>query len=111
MNVMCMIGNMALIGAEKTGHLLGNVKNALKGNLCLGKVMNNFTKEELEEILEFVVTNDNPADNHDKLINKIQSIIDNYCDKECDHNWFECFYGDERIPIKLCSVCNAREKR
>lgn len=83
MNVMCMIGNMALIGAEKTGHLLGNVKNALKGNLCLGKVMNNFTKEELEEIMrglsEFLRLNPETEDLYNAR-EKIHSMIDNYCE-------------------------------
>ncbi len=56
--------------------------------------MNDFTKAQLEEILECVVANDNPADNHDKLISKIQSMIDNY--RECDH---------ENLDTNICYKC------
>lgn len=40
--------------------------------------MNDFAKEELEDIYRALCEHDNPIDNYDKLINKIQSMIDNY---------------------------------
>lgn len=42
--------------------------------------MNDFSKEELRDILKSLIEHDDASDNHDKLINKIQSMIDNYCD-------------------------------
>lgn len=105
MNVMCMIGNMALIGAEKTGHLLGNAKYALKGNLCSGKVMNDFTKEELMGLKNIVLQSreDYPAMHADKeltiVLDKIQSMIDNYC----EHQNKSRSYGYE--PIDRCDDC------
>lgn len=48
--------------------------------------MNDFTKEELKELLKWKYEDcyKNPCDQKiiDPLINKIQSIIDNYCEHE-----------------------------
>lgn len=76
--------------------------------------MNDFTKEELLEIYGLLehhycdpVKCFNP---NTKLLLKIESMIDNYCEDECEHKWIKCFYGEESIPIKLCSLCNLRER-
>ena len=44
--------------------------------------MNDFTKEELERILD--VLDINPWDLNEVLMSKIQSLIDNYCEHETD---------------------------
>ncbi len=61
--------------------------------------MNNFTKEELEDLLHsvrFVWKKRNqydlPSDKEDcsfsyDLMNKIQSMIDSYSDNDCNHAW------------------------
>ena len=59
--------------------------------------MNDFTKEELEK-LRYAITNYDYCD--DKLNDKIQSMIDNYCEHEFDMTdwvndssgcrWYEC---------------------
>ncbi len=60
--------------------------------------MNDFTKEELNilraamgEILFFPETK--------RVINKIQSLIDNYCEHECN--------GEVETFIDTCRKCNA----
>lgn len=55
--------------------------------------MNNFTKEELKSIHYDLVRNKNPWQCGETIINKIQSMIDNYCDHEfyvngCGENVF-----------------------
>lgn len=49
--------------------------------------MNEFTKEELKEILACVCNIDG------NVLNKIQSMIDNYCEHECSNH--------ELIRLKL----------
>lgn len=62
--------------------------------------MNSFTKEELENILYCVdVVSHVQDDDHEILFNKIQSMIDNYCEHEfalagCDGN-----------PLAICLKC------
>lgn len=78
--------------------------------------MNDFTKEELQEIIEMANDIERGSQAHGlqmyfKIRDKAQSMIDNYVDSECPHDWFNCFYGEDRIPIKLCSLCNLREKQ
>lgn len=61
--------------------------------------MNNFTKEELERILEGVtwwLDGDN-ALYCEQLIDKIQSMIDNYC----EHTW-----TDGSGNIIICNKCH-----
>lgn len=100
-------------------------------------LMNDFTKEELEKICQFfniAIEDFNEPDNTYELRDKIQSMIDNYCDhdfrtgqhlftdtyctkcnlvkdEKCEHKWIECYYGEESIPINLCALCNLRERR
>lgn len=66
--------------------------------------MNDFTKEELEIIIEamnrlveFITVWDEPK--HFDVISKIQSLIDNYC----DHKNKSGHYGYE--PIDICDNC------
>ena len=80
--------------------------------------MNNFTKEELEEIessLIFKMDKGNPTPDkfvHD-LVDKIQSMIDNYseikpptmadyCCGKCNEEWHKCECGkcQQSAPIK-----------
>lgn len=50
--------------------------------------MNDFTKDELEEIQAALIMTKMLDQNHDFAItDKIQSMIDNYCEEECDHEW------------------------
>jgi len=61
--------------------------------------MNDFTKEELEYLYEMMGTiaiAGHPIDD-DALYNKIQSMIDNYCDHECP--------GDGECLTKICDRC------
>ncbi len=62
--------------------------------------MNDFTKEELERILEGVTWwLDGDSDLYSEvLINKIQSMIDNYCEHECN--------GEIEIFVDTCLKCN-----
>lgn len=63
--------------------------------------MNDFTKEELEVILEGSVwwlEGDNELYS-EELINKIQSMIDNYC----EHASIQ-YYDD--IPVDVCNNCH-----
>lgn len=61
--------------------------------------MNDFTKEELKII--------NGALNQlydlceEKLIDKVQSMIDSYCEHECEHAWVVA--RDEPIGIDECT--------
>lgn len=79
--------------------------------------MNDFTKDELQIILldmdtyirQNKILKESPI--HKELRLKIQSMIENYCEDGCQHDWIKCFYGDEKIPINLCSLCNIRKKR
>jgi hypothetical protein len=57
--------------------------------------MNDFTKEELEEIKYFIFGN--PKSNNDLCL-KIQSMIDNYC----EHDWVHSYREKE---YELCSKC------
>ena len=66
--------------------------------------MNEFTKEELESILnwgdvycEFGASWMYKA--HKPLMDKLQSMIDNYCDHECN--------GEKEIFVDTCKKCNA----
>lgn len=67
--------------------------------------MNDFTKEELKRLLlrsySWVSYPENQNKDELELINKIQSMIDNYCDHEwrCwddKHNTRECIKCDEK---------------
>jgi hypothetical protein len=73
--------------------------------------MNDFTKEELKHIKDMLFGIKTNFDYEDDVINKIQSMIDNYCEHECNHEWIKCLYGENRIPINICALCNLREKR
>lgn len=69
--------------------------------------MNDFTKEELESIWNCVdLYTDHPHHPYQELLNKIQSMIDDYCDhggacfaRVC------CGDGSELIGIKFCGKC------
>ena len=68
--------------------------------------MNDFTKEELESIIQgFEYIEGSPAWRDtigwdDDLKNKIQSMIDNYCDP-CVHE-----FTRRKIQLDLCHKCN-----
>lgn len=63
--------------------------------------MNNLTKEELKRLLlrsfAWVGHSENQNDDEIALINKIQSMIDNYCEHD---------YAYVYEKIKLCLKCN-----
>jgi hypothetical protein len=64
--------------------------------------MNDFTKEELEEILKYV---SHPIwTNSHNLTSKIQSMIDNYC----EHTPSDAHY--EQFRWQLCKKCGAQYK-
>lgn len=74
--------------------------------------MNDFTKEELEDILTWAHAYGASWTTYKldrKLINKIQDMIDNSDKKECHHQWIKCLYGEDELRINLCVLCNARE--
>jgi hypothetical protein len=65
--------------------------------------MNDFTKEELEEIIESFnwIESETSWDWKHKLRNKIKSMIDNYC----EHTWF--FYLNSKANSALrCHKCD-----
>jgi hypothetical protein len=77
--------------------------------------MNDFTKYELQSLLWAIkyvreLTN-NCGDIMRKLERDIGFKIENYNEKECGHQWFNCLYGEKSIPIRLCALCNLREKQ
>ena len=67
--------------------------------------MNDFTKEELEELKYFLFGNPKSSV---ELCRKIQSMIDNY---DCKHDW-SIQLNDDYIPIsgEICTHCGT-EKR
>ena len=72
--------------------------------------MNDFTREELK-ILRHYLQKEMPISEGDiDLLCKIQIIIKNY-DEACEHEFIDCFYGEQSIPIKLCTKCDLRVKR
>lgn len=70
--------------------------------------MNDFTKEELEYIFYCVDIVTHKNDEHDvygKLEDKIQSLIDNYCEHESDGNIWEG-NTDNNMPNEFrCVKC------
>lgn len=62
--------------------------------------MNEFTQEELKAILYDLERNENPWQCGNTIINKIQSMIDNYC----EHKW--AFYISPHGNIVRCDECN-----
>jgi hypothetical protein len=62
--------------------------------------MNDFTKEELDEIFWIIedCTMDYIGKENNVLIYKIQSMIDNYC----EHDWVHSYREKE---YELCSKC------
>lgn len=65
--------------------------------------MNDFTKAELLDICFLLQDWYRHEDKegkapHDKLFRKIQSMIDNYCEHECN--------GEVEIFVDTCSKCN-----
>ena len=69
--------------------------------------MNNFTKEELEELLSlFDYIKTSPVwiyreGYHDNLELKIKIKLDDYC----EHDWIEHVMPDDKIQL-FCSKCN-----
>lgn len=60
--------------------------------------MNDFTKEELEKIFYYVdVTSHIQDDDELPLLDKVQSMINNYCDHECP--------GEGECLTKICDRC------
>jgi hypothetical protein len=66
--------------------------------------MNEFTKEELKYLFKLLYDWNNLED--DELQDKIQSMIDNYCDHEPLHNFSrsECKHCDKN----LCYECGSQ---
>ncbi len=80
--------------------------NAQSVMRCIQK-MNDFTKEELENLLACVNSNRAFHINHMELIypqlkNKLQSMIDNYCDP-CEH---ELHSRRDEIPLAKTICCD-----
>ncbi len=76
--------------------------------------MNDFTKEELELILSdlnHAVFSHYYRSGMAQIRQKIQFIIENYRESNCEHKWMKCLYGEKSIPINLCVLCNLRERR
>ena len=67
--------------------------------------MNEFTKQELIDLhcsLYGGVNDDHPVANHLIVLqNKIQSMIDNYC----EHEWKKCFADFEYDECTRCGEC------
>jgi hypothetical protein len=68
-------------------------------------VMNDFTKEELKDILEtfhsyFEATDNAPYDYEQELIDKIQDMIDNYCEHDFEYKDI----GKAKLCIKCFSL-------
>ena len=61
--------------------------------------MNDFTKDELTEIYEALMDTLVPISEY--LPSKVQSMIDNYCEHECEHAWVVA--RDEPIGIDECT--------
>jgi hypothetical protein len=68
--------------------------------------MNDFTKDELEDLIFCVKDHTNYQGDsiHNNLSEKLQAMIDNYCD---NHDWER--YGNTEITY--CSKCNKFENR
>lgn len=71
--------------------------------------MNEFTKEELEDLLEwgYIYCIDMPTISkmhHSNLLGKIESMIDNYC----EHEFHVIGSGGDAIP--MCCKCRAIPK-
>lgn len=54
--------------------------------------MNDFTKEELEYLFNIVLYQ-SAENSNEKVINKIQSLIDNYCEHEEDTHCYASVYA------------------
>ena len=72
--------------------------------------MNDFTKEELEIFLEWLhYARDSACWNkyheHPELINKIQSMIDNYC----NHEYKKTLDNSGMYFINMCHKCHDRK--
>ena len=61
--------------------------------------MNDFTKEELEEIYDSIMCYTEPT--NDDLLTKIQTMINNYC----EHDWDNSCCGCSMQSI-YCTKCN-----
>jgi hypothetical protein len=62
--------------------------------------MNDFTKEELENLQYCMRQMKIHIDNYDETYNKIQSMIDNYCDHVSDGNIYW-----SNPPKSKCNKC------
>jgi hypothetical protein len=87
--------------------------------------MNDFTKEELEDILNWadVYTEAGACWTyrlHEQLIKKIQSMIENYCEPKqidgfegyvdftgCNHQWETLEQPAIATPTEICTKCRA----
>lgn len=75
--------------------------------------MNDFTKDELEELLQgYQMHSHNTRHNWPslELCKKLQSMIDNYCehDDKCEHDWGVGF-GSIYSPVIYCKTCNCQK--
>lgn len=72
--------------------------------------MNDFTKEELNQLIECVVSFSYIKEGHDSMVRiypeletKLSDMIDNYCECDSDHVF------DETDPYVLCVKCGYKE--
>lgn len=73
--------------------------------------MNDFTKEELEDILETYYIIEEHSDIERKVISKIQSLIDNYCEPSLNNS--VCYCGQNSSvgeTIEVCGYCKIKYK-
>ena len=54
--------------------------------------MNDFTKDELETLFTVMDDNKNDCGHDDELIDKLQSLIENYCEHEWRTSGYDALY-------------------
>ncbi len=74
--------------------------------------MNDFTKDDLEELYFFTSIHKNKfqVKYPQELLDKLQSMIDNYCEhnESCDHDWGVGF-GSIHSPVIYCKICHCQK--
>jgi hypothetical protein len=77
--------------------------------------MNDFTKEELEELIQGITwwLDGDACDFNEKLIEKIQSMIENYCEHDRKHYDIKIYEHDNKksdSTVKIICECLKCEK-
>jgi hypothetical protein len=74
--------------------------------------MNDFTKEELEYIKDYIFNGAAGIrlDRHEHLKNKIQSMLDNYCEQSHQHEYVNVFTNPNEFGHQFwkCLICGKR---